>query len=131
LYDLGDNTVHGVQVMLRDPFLADAIRRQLIPELGRDFYIQTWQEENPQIFNALATEKVMIGFLLFFIMVVAGFSIVNSDIIFVVHKTQEIGILKAIGANNWNILWIFLSQSVVVGVAGVSCGLGLGLLIAN
>jgi lipoprotein-releasing system permease protein len=61
---------------------------------------------------------------LFFIMIVAAFGIVNCQITFVVQKTREIGILKAIGANSRQILWLFLSQSFVVGVLGVGLGYG-------
>lgn len=128
LYDLGEDTVHGLQVMLTDPFFADTVRAQLMPVLGDNYMIETWQEENPQIFNALAVEKNMMFYLLFFIMIVAGFGIVNSQITFVVQKTQEIGILKALGGNNRQVLWIFLSQSLIVGFIGVAAGLGLALL---
>ena len=128
LYDLADDTVHGLQVKLDDPFHADTVRAELMPVLGRGFAIQTWREENPQIFSALQVEKNMMFYLLFFIMIVAAFGIVNSQITFVVQKTHEIGILKALGANNWQVLCIFLSQSVVIGVLGVSLGLGFALL---
>ena len=70
----------------------------------------------------------MMFFLLFFIMIVAGFGIVNCQITFVVQKTREIGILKALGATNGQVLWLFLSQSVVVGILGVGLGFGLAIL---
>ena len=60
-------------------------------------------------------------------MIVAAFGITNSQITFVVHKTREIGLLKALGASGRQVMWIFLSQSVAVGVMGVGIGLGLGL----
>jgi lipoprotein-releasing system permease protein len=59
---------------------------------------------------------------------VAAFGIVNCQITFVVQKTREIGILKALGGTQRQILWIFLSQSIIVGVLGVGLGLGAGLL---
>ena len=88
----------------------------------------TWREESPDIFNALAVEKNMMFFLLFFIMIVAAFGIVSSQITFVVQKTREIGILKALGASNGQVLALFLSQSVVVGLLGVGLGYGLAML---
>lgn len=128
LYEFDDVSVHGLQVMLRDPFQAEVARQQLSRVLGPNFDIVTWPEDNPQIFNALAVEKNMMFFLLFFIMIVAGFGIVNCQITFVVQKTREIGILKALGANNRQVLWIFLSQSLIVGFLGVGLGLGAALL---
>ncbi|MEO7299123.1 MAG: ABC transporter permease [Verrucomicrobiota bacterium] len=128
LYEFNSDSVRGLQVMLRDPFQADAVRRQLSGSLGPEYNILTWAEENPQIFNALAVEKNMMFFLLFFIMIVAGFGIVNCQITFVVQKTREIGILKALGANNRQVLWLFLSQSFIVGFLGVGLGFGMATL---
>lgn len=128
LYELGDDQVHGLQVMLSDAFLASQVREELKTTLPPGLRVQTWTEETPYIFNALAVEKNMMFYLLFFIMIVAAFGIVNSQITFVVQKTREIGILKALGATNGQVLWIFLSQSVIVGVLGVGVGLGLALL---
>ena len=87
----------------------------------------TWRDEFPAIFGALAVEKNMMFYLLFFIMLVAAFGIVNCQITFVVQKTREIGILKALGATNGQVMWLFLSQSVVVGILGVGLGLGLAI----
>ena len=128
LYELRD-TVHGLQIMLEDPFQAEAVRAHLLPKLGSDYHLVSWKEENPQLFSALAVEKNLMFFLLFFIMIVAAFGIVNCQITFVVQKTREIGILKALGANHLQVLWIFLSQSIIVGTLGVGTGFGLAMLV--
>jgi lipoprotein-releasing system permease protein len=73
-------------------------------------------------------EKDVMFYLLFFIMIVAAFGITSALITFVVQKTREIGILKALGASSGQIMSIFLSQSFMVGVIGVTCGFGLGML---
>jgi lipoprotein-releasing system permease protein len=122
LLGLQENSVQFLQVKLQDPFLADEVAGQLRTALGSDFTVHTWQEDTPDIFNALATEKNMMFFLLFFIMIAAAFGIVSYQITFVVQKTREIGILKALGANKRQILCLFLSQSIVVGVLGVGLG---------
>jgi lipoprotein-releasing system permease protein len=117
-----------LQVKLRDLFAADEVAQQLQAALGAKVRVLTWRESSPEIFDALAMEKNTMFYLLFFIMIVAAFGIVNCQITFVVQKTREIGILKALGATQRQILWIFLSQSIVVGVLGVGLGLGAGLL---
>ena len=50
------------------------------------------------ILTALAVEKNVMFYLLIFIVIVAAFGIMNSQITFVVQKTREIGVLKALGA---------------------------------
>jgi lipoprotein-releasing system permease protein len=127
LYELGD-AVHGIHVKLNDPFRAPWVQRDLREELGPAFRVLTWQEENEEIFGALVTEKNMMFFLLFFIMIVAAFGIMSTLITFVVQKTREIGILKALGATRGQVLGVFLSQGVFVGIVGVACGFSLGML---
>jgi len=128
LLKMPDNSVQALQVKLRDPFLAEKVKAELEKVLPGGLSVYTWRDENPAIFEALAAEKNTMFFVLFFIMIVAAFGIVNCQITFVVQKTREIGILKALGASGRQILWLFLSQSLVVGVLGVGLGYGAALL---
>jgi lipoprotein-releasing system permease protein len=130
LYGLGD-AVHGLTVMLQDPDRAGVVGRELEDRLGGDFTLGTWKEENAVILEALVVEKNVMFYLLFFIMVVAAFGITSALITFVVQKTREIGMLKALGATNPQVMGLFLFQSLVVGVFGVLAGIGLGLLAVS
>jgi lipoprotein-releasing system permease protein len=125
VFDMPEDSVSGIKVKLHDEFQVDAVAGQLQAALKEPVRLMTWREETPDIFNALAVEKNMMFILLFFIMIVAAFGIVSSQITFVVQKTREIGILKALGASNGQVLTLFLSQSVVVGILGVGLGFGL------
>jgi len=68
-------------------------------------------------------------FLLFFIVVVAAFGIMSTLITVTVQKRREIGIVKALGANISQIIWVFLGQGTVVGLFGTLTGLGLGMTL--
>jgi lipoprotein-releasing system permease protein len=85
-------------------------------------------EQNSTILNALIVEKNVMFYLLFFIVLVAALCILSAQITFVVQKTREIGMLKALGATNLQISGVFLSQSAIIGVLGVLAGYGLGIL---
>ena len=127
LYALGDS-VHGLMVMLQDPYQAPEVRRELEATLGPDYNVTTWTEENATLLGALLVEKNVMFYILFFIVIVAALCILSAQITFVVQKTREIGMLKALGATNFQISGIFLSQSAIIGVLGVLAGYGLGLL---
>jgi lipoprotein-releasing system permease protein len=127
LYDL-DDSVHGLLVMLQDPYQAPEVRRELADALGPDYYITTWTEENSAILGALVVEKNVMFYLLFFIVIVAALCILSAQITFVVQKTREIGMLKALGATNLQVSGVFISQSAIIGVLGVLAGYGLGIL---
>jgi lipoprotein-releasing system permease protein len=130
LYGLGDS-VPGLMVMLHDPSKAGLVRRELQSMLGPEFTISTWEEENSGMLDALLVEKNVMFYLLFFILIVAAFGITSALITFVVQKTREIGVLKALGSSNGQIMWIFLSQSLFVGILGVLAGFGLGMLAVS
>jgi lipoprotein-releasing system permease protein len=127
LYNLGDS-VHGLFVMLRDPYQAAEAQRELVQTLGPNYGVTTWMQENREILGALIVEKNVMFYMLFFIVLVAALCILSAQITFVVQKTREIGMLKALGATNLQISGIFLGQSAIIGVLGVLAGYGLGVL---
>ena len=127
LYDLGDN-VHGLMVMLHDPYQAVAVSNELANALGPSYTITTWMQENSALLGAVIVEKNVMFYLLFFIVIVAALCILSAQITFVVQKTREIGMLKALGATNLQISGVFLAQSAIIGVLGVLAGYGLGIL---
>ena len=128
LYGLGD-ALHGITVKTVDPYGADRVKRDIEKFLQPPQFAQTWIDMNSQFFEAVRLERSVMFFLLFFIVVVAAFGIMNTLITVTVQKTRDIGIMKAIGANIWQIVWVFLGQGVVVGVFGTLSGLGLGMTL--
>ena len=126
MYRLEDS-VHGVVVMLNDPELAPRVQADLETTLGARLQITTWLQENSPILEALVVEKHVMFYVVFFIMIVAAFGIMSTLIVFVVQKTREIGLLKAVGATSTQIMWLFLSRSLALGVVGVAGGFAFGL----
>jgi lipoprotein-releasing system permease protein len=126
MYELGDN-VHGLMVMLRDPFNADEVKQQLQRSLGPEYRVTTWLEDS-SLLAAVFVEKNVMLYILFFIVIVAAFGITCTTITFIVMKTREIGLMKAIGASNRQVMWVFMGQSLVVSVFGILGGLCAGML---
>lgn len=126
MFGLGDGVL-GLMVMLQDPFKADTVQKQLERALGPNFQVDTWLQESSML-SAVAVEKNVMFIILFCIMIVAALCILSALITFVVQKTREIGMLKALGATDFQVGGLFLSQSAFIGTVGVLLGLGLGFL---
>jgi lipoprotein-releasing system permease protein len=130
LYNLGD-ALHGITVKTDDPYGADRVKREIERFLQPPQYAQTWIDMNNQFFEAVRLERTVMFFLLFFIVVVAAFGIMNTLITVTVQKTRDIGIMKAIGANITQIVCVFLGQGIIVGLFGTLAGLGLGMTLVR
>jgi lipoprotein-releasing system permease protein len=94
------------------------------------YIVKTWEEERAGFLRAIALERSVLGVILFFIIVVAGFMILSLLTTVVVEKTKDIGILKAIGGKTGDILQIFLLNGLLMGMIGALIGLVLGLILA-
>ncbi|HKP01737.1 MAG TPA: ABC transporter permease [Chthoniobacterales bacterium] len=128
LYGLGD-ALHGLTVKTTDPYAAEGVKQEIQKYLTPPEFAQTWIDMNNQYFEAVRLERTVMFFLLFFIIIVAAFGIMNTLITVTVQKTRDIGIMKAIGANIRQIVWVFLGQGVVVGLFGTLTGLALGMTL--
>jgi lipoprotein-releasing system permease protein len=127
IYDL-DDAVHGLFVTLKNPDNAGVVKRQLLLALDANYSVASWMDMDSGLLSAIAVEKNVMFIILFFIVLVAALCILSAQITFVVQKTREIGMLKALGASNAQISGIFLGQSAIIGVIGVAAGFGLGML---
>jgi lipoprotein-releasing system permease protein len=128
LYGLGD-ALHGITVRTDDPYSAERVKQAIQQFLEPPQYAQTWIDMNHQYFEAVRLERSVMFFLLFFIVVVAAFGIMSTLITVTVQKRREIGIMKALGANVAQIVWVFLGQGTVVGLFGTLTGLALGMTL--
>jgi lipoprotein-releasing system permease protein len=124
------SAVSGIAIRVDDPERAPIIGAALEKRLGYPYRALDWQTQNSSLFSALQLEKLAMGLIIFFIMVVAAFNIVGTLTMVVTDKTREIGILRAMGLTSASVGRIFLVQGAVIGGVGTALGLMLGLSVA-
>ncbi|MDF1815489.1 MAG: ABC transporter permease [Verrucomicrobiales bacterium] len=90
---------------------------------GLPYQLLTWMQIHKLIFDAIAAERQAMYLILFMIMIVGGFCIMNTMITVTFQKRSEIGLMKALGAKESQIAWLFLLQGMFVGLIGVIVGL--------
>ena len=128
LFDLPWGSATSVFGWGKDPFNQNDLLEKLRQEL-RDCVVVSWEEANRKFLDVLNVEKMMMFFLLIFIVLVAAFSITNTLITSVYQKTREIGLLKALGCSDGAVMRIFIFQGLLVGVIGSVAGTILGVIV--
>ncbi len=129
LYDMGSN-VTGLRLKLNDLFKVKKVSNFINSNFNSDYIVIDWTMMNKNFFNALKMEKTMLMLLMFLIVLVATFNIISSLFMVVSEKKSDIAILKTIGMNSKNVMYIFILQGTFLGIAGIVLGLGIGLLIS-
>ncbi|WP_293912320.1 FtsX-like permease family protein [Deinococcus sp.] len=120
--------ITGYQARLRDPDAAPQVGDALTRNLP--YASLPWQSLYGSLLDQLKLQKQVIGFVVFLIVIVAAFGIANVLTLTVFEKTQEIAILRAMGASRRDISLAFVWQGAALGAAGLLLGNLLGLLIS-
>lgn len=127
LYDLGDG-VHGVALRLEanenEQDVAAALREELSPRKR----VLTWREKWADFLWVLDLEKTLMLFLNLFIVGVAVFAIAIAQLLTVVRKTREIGLLSVLGGQQNQVLGLYCFQGFFIGLTGTALGIGMALL---
>ena len=125
------NSVSGIEVGLDNIYLAGEVARKIERDLGPLFTATSWMERHKNLFSALRLEKTTMFVILTMIILVAAFNITGTLIMTVMEKIRDIGILKAIGANNYGIMGIFIIKGVLIGLFGILLGTGGGFTLCS
>ncbi|MCG8374676.1 MAG: ABC transporter permease [Balneolales bacterium] len=94
------------------------------------FEVESWIESNGQLVAGNELRQIIALAVSVTILLVAGFGIYNIMNMTVNEKIREIAILKAVGYEGRDIIEIFLTQSVMIGLLGGLFGMVLGLLLS-
>ena len=125
-----DDRTGGIEILIRDYDNLDIVGKQVFNIVGNRFdregsaYImRTIREINPQIFSWMDVLDINVVIILVLMTLVAGFTMISGLLILILERVNMIGILKAMGANNWSVRKIFLYHSYFL--------VGKGMLIGN
>lgn len=120
-----ESNITGIELELKNPEQPDAAIREIMRSgtVPETWGWSTWEHEHGQMLESVKNQRVMMWFILLFIMLVAAICVMNTTITVTVKKRREIGILTALGTRAWQIIAIFLSQAGIVALAGVVLGL--------
>ncbi|MBK7955802.1 MAG: ABC transporter permease [Candidatus Accumulibacter sp.] len=110
----------GLDLALVDVWAAQGLAADLAQRFP--YKVESWQEANSQLVSALNAQSVSTALIRGVVMVVVVLGIASVLVVSVVQKQREIGILRAIGATQGQMLRVFLIQGAIVGALGSTLG---------
>lgn len=116
------NEVSGFNINLFEISKIDSVKNHLTNFLGYPFYVKSFRDINKHIFTWLELQKQPIPIILGLIIIVAVFNIVGAILMLIIQKTEAIGVLKSMGAKSKQIVQIFLTQGIFLGLLGILIG---------
>jgi len=117
----GASYITDINVNISDPENAKTIAEKLSNLTG--YKAEGWKEANESYMAANKMRKIIITFVSLTILLVAGFGIYNILNMTVSQKINDIAILKAMGFKGKDVIRIFVTQAVTIGIIGVIGGM--------
>lgn len=94
-----------------------------------DFEVLKSDSNAEKLISILSSIKMATVFIGVLTLIGAGIGLMNIMLVSVNERTREIGLNKAIGAKGRDIMFQFLSESVLICILGGICGILLGLIL--
>ena len=117
----------AIELTLHDVWVAQTLAADLSHRFP--YQVESWQEANAQLVSALNAQSVSTALIRGVVMIVVVLGIASVLVVSVVQKRREIGILRAMGATQAQVLRIFLLQGAIVGALGSALGVLLALAL--
>jgi putative ABC transport system permease protein len=109
----------------------EAVQQRLRGELPPGVEVDRPEVRGQALENAVTAMRVGILITSFVALLVGVYIIFNSFTIAVNQRWKEIGILRAVGVEQRNVCWMFLSEALLMGLIGSIIGIGAGFVLAS
>ena len=140
LEDVGSKEFDSITIKVKDINLLDDTLMQIenklmlvraVNERTKDFSVNSVKATQETISQTLTTMTLFLGAIAAISLLVGAVGIANTMFTTVLEKTKEIGIMKAIGARNHDILMIFILNAALIGLVGGLLGIIFGTFLSG
>lgn len=123
------NEVTSIEIILSRTNQQFSEQKRIKEIVGDKFIVKNKFEQEELLFKTMKSEKLMIFFILSFVVLVAIFNIIGVIGMLIVEKKKDIGILNTLGADYNLINSIFLIEGVLISTLGGILGIFFGFII--
>lgn len=116
--------VTTIDLTVKDIYAAETISQSVQAATGVE--ADSWIKTNAQFFTAINAQQLSNTLIRVFVGLSVAFGIASVLIVSVIQRSKDIGILRAMGTSQWQILRVFLLQGGLLGAAGSLLGAAAG-----
>ena len=129
----GTNQADEILVKLKssDAATVNKVSKAITDYFGNQVTVISATAVQSLLSTIFSTISLFLGGIAAISLLVAGIGIMNIMIVSLIERTREIGILKALGMKSRTVLYIFLTESVIIGLIGAVIGIISGWVLAN
>jgi len=95
---------------------------------GAGFVVSALNDVIGQVEKTFEIVRIILGFFGAIALLVSAIGMFNTMVVTLMERTEEIGIMKSIGASDYDILWMFVFESTIMGFLGGVFGTILGFI---
>lgn len=106
-----------------------AVQKEIKKIVGDKYIVKNRFEQEELLYKIMKSEKLAAFMILTFILLIAIFNVIGSLSMLIIDKKKDIAVLKSLGAEDMLIRKIFLTEGVLITLAGAVSGLALGALV--
>ncbi len=121
--------ITDINLKLKDINQAKSFAPQYASSFG--YTAEDWETANATILVSFVIRNALTIVVVTTLLIVAGFGIYNIMSMTINEKMKDIAILKATGFAGKDVVSIFMSQAVIIGISGALLGLGIGFAVSK
>ena len=123
------NQIGGFEVLLDNFDELDQKGDQIYRQIGAKLNSKTIVESYPTVFEWIKLFDNNVWFIIAIMILVASINMITALLVLILERVQMIGILKALGSNNWAIRKVFLYNASYLVLKGLLWGNSIGLAL--
>lgn len=124
-----NNNISAYEISLVNKFESEKTKEKIIKLLGNSFKVSTGLEQREGLYKILKSEKLVVYFVFFIVLILCSINIFFLLIMVGVEKKKDIAVMFSLGVKKHQIRNIFLLHGIITGIIGACFGVTAGALI--
>jgi ABC-type lipoprotein release transport system permease subunit len=123
-----DSAGHSVVMLSPDMFQIPALQSRveaLLPQ-GEDLVVLDWDQLMPGLKQAIQADISSAAFMYLVLIVLVAFSVLNTQLMSVLERTKEFGVVMSLGVSPGKLGWLVLLETALMGLIGLVVGVAIG-----